>query len=204
MVKLKQIVPFEHGVSWVVDELMQRASHALLVDGKVWLIDPVDAPEALEAARQLGEIGGVIPLLDRHPRDCQALATHSNVPLHRLPDELPGTPFQVLPVVSGKFWKERALWWPDTSTLVVAELLGNNPSFGATPEHPLGVHAFMRTARPKVGDHLPVSHLLLGHGAPVHDGAAEAIAHAYERRLRDLPKLALLPLQMLRGNRKRG
>jgi hypothetical protein len=27
---------------WVVDEFMQRCSHALVVDGRVWLIDPVD------------------------------------------------------------------------------------------------------------------------------------------------------------------
>ena len=45
-------------------------------------------------------------------------------------------------------------------------------------------------AKTKVGDHLPVQHLLVGHGEPVHEGAAEAIAGAYQHRLRDL---ALIP-----------
>lgn len=44
----------------------------------------------------------------------------------------------------------------------------------------------------KVGDHLPVQHLLVGHGAPVHEHAAEALATAYRHRLRDL---ALLPVR---------
>jgi len=36
---------------------------------------------------------------------------------------------------------------------------------------------------------------------PQHEGAAEAIAAAYRRRLRDLPRLALVPLNVLRGGR---
>ncbi|MBJ7470148.1 MAG: hypothetical protein JHD16_02560 [Solirubrobacteraceae bacterium] len=183
----KLIVPFEHGLTWVQDEWMQRASHALLVDGKVWLIDPVDEPEAIEQARQLGEIAGVIQLLDRHPRACRKLAEHYDVPLHRLPDDLPGTPLQVVSVLRAKRWQERAIWWPDTGTLVVAELLGTNDYFALSGRGPVGVHPFMRgLVNRKVGDHLPVQHLLVGHGAPVHEGAAEAVAAAYQHRVRDL------------------
>jgi hypothetical protein len=192
---IKLIQPFEHGVTWVMDEWMQRASHALAVDGSVWLIDPVDVPEAIEQAVQLGDVAGVIQLLDRHPRACHSLAQHYNVPLHRLPDgpgTLDGTPFQVIDVLSGKAWTERALWWPDTGTLVVAEQLGTNPYFALSSKSPVGVHPMMRgLLKTRVGDHLPVQHLLVGHGAPVHDDAATAIAVAYRRRLSDtvlLPK----------------
>lgn len=185
---VKLIQPFEHGLSWVSDDWMQRGSSALLHEGRVWLIDPVDAPEAIEAARQLGEIAGVIQLLDRHPRDCAALAEHYGVPHHILPDELPGTPFQIIRVMSGRGWKERAIWWPDTGTLVVAEQIGTNPYYALSDASPVGVHPMMRLfTRKKVGEHLPVQHLLVGHGAPVHDDAAVALATAYARRLRDWP-----------------
>ncbi len=196
---VKLIQPFEHGLSWVMDEWMQRASHALVVDGKVWLVDPVDVPEAIEQARQLGEIAGVIQLLDRHPRACKSLAEHYEVPLHRLPDDLPGTPFQIIPVLSGKAWTERAIWWPDTGTLVVAEQLGTNPYFALSKASPVGVHPMMRGfVHKRVGDKLPVQHLLVGHGAPLHDNAATALATAYSRRLRDW---ALMP-KGLRAFRK--
>lgn len=187
---VKLIQPFEHGVSWVMDEWMQRGSHALVHEGKVWLIDPVDVPEAIEQAVQLGEIAGVIQLLDRHPRACAALAEHYGVPHHVLPDELPGTPFQVISVLSGRAWSERAIWWPDTGTLVVAEQVGTNPYYALSKASKVGVHPMMRGfLGTRVGEHLPVQHLLVGHGAPVHDDAAVAIATAYRRRLRDLPLL---------------
>ncbi|MDO9355120.1 MAG: hypothetical protein Q7T55_15590 [Solirubrobacteraceae bacterium] len=184
---LKLIQPFEHGLTWVMDEWMQRASHALVVDGEVWLIDPVDVPEAIEQAVQLGEIAGVIQLLDRHPRACHSLASHYDVPLHRLPKgpgALDGTPFQVIDVLDGKAWRERALWWPDTGTLVVAEQLGTNPYYALSGKSAVGVHPMMRAlVKKRVGDHLPVQHLLVGHGAPVHQDAAVAIAAAYDGRL---------------------
>lgn len=202
MAQLKAIVPFEHGLSWICDEWMQRASHALVIDGRVWLVDPVDIPEAIEQARGLGEIAGVIQLLDRHNRDCAALAEHFGVPHHKLPTEIPDAPgLQVLPVLRGRMWKESALWWPDTGTLVVAELLGSNDTFVLNQRDAVGIHAFMRAHKARVGDHLPVSHLLMGHGLPQHEHAAEAIAAAYRRRWRDLPRLALVPLNVLRGGR---
>jgi hypothetical protein len=187
---VKVIVPFEHGLSWVMDEWMQRASHALLVEGKVWLIDPVDVPEAIEQARALGEIAGVIQLLDRHPRACASLAEHYGVVHHKLPNALPGTPFQVLQVMRGKAWNERAIWWPDTGTLVVAEQVGTNDYYALGSASPVGVHPMMRAfVKKRPGANLPVQHLLVGHGAPVHHDAATALATAYTRRLRDLPLL---------------
>ena len=76
------LYPFEHGLTWVMREWMRRASHAVVADGKVWLIDPVDVPMAIEAAHALGEFGGVIQLLDRHPRACKLLAEHYKIPFY--------------------------------------------------------------------------------------------------------------------------
>jgi len=61
------------GFGWVVEEAMTRTSHALAADAKVWLVDPIDWPEAIERALTLGEPAGVVQLLDRHQRDCAAL-----------------------------------------------------------------------------------------------------------------------------------
>ncbi len=42
---LTVIDEFTDGVGWIAypDETMERASHALSVDGDVWVLDPVDA-----------------------------------------------------------------------------------------------------------------------------------------------------------------
>ena len=65
----------EWGIGWIAAEpvFMQRCSHALVVDGKVWLIDAVAGDGVEERVRALGEPAGVVQLLDRHRRDCAAL-----------------------------------------------------------------------------------------------------------------------------------
>src|SRR3954471_11739112 len=47
------------GLSWVMDDVMERACHALRGDdGRVWLIDPARDDEALAAAAALRPPGG--------------------------------------------------------------------------------------------------------------------------------------------------
>ena len=58
------------GVTWVEQNAMARAAHAVLVDQRVWLIDPYEDTEALAAVAELGTPAGVLQLLDRHNRDC--------------------------------------------------------------------------------------------------------------------------------------
>ena len=82
------------GFGWIAAEpaLLARASHALRVDGRVWLVDPVDGPEVDAHVRALGEPAGVVQLIDRHDRDCAVLAERYGVPHHRVPlDGLPGS-----------------------------------------------------------------------------------------------------------------
>ena len=64
---------------------MQRASHALSHDGGVWLVDPVDGDGLEELLAPLGEVRGVLQLLDRHARDGAALARRHGVPLLETP-----------------------------------------------------------------------------------------------------------------------
>ena len=145
-------------VTWIAADpgFMQRASHALVVGGGTWLIDPVD----------------------RHNRDCVLLAHHFGVHLHRLPtDAIPNTPFQVISVRSSRRWTERALWWADRRCLVVAEMLGTASYFRA-PGQRVGVHPFARFSPPQVLRGFAALHLLMGHGDSVHDPDAGAMADA--------------------------
>jgi len=185
-------LPF--GFTWVQREAMARASHALVDEGRVWLVDPVDAPGVLERARELGEIAGVIQLLDRHERDAPALCKSLAVPHLRLPEELPGTPFEVVPVLGLRMWTERALWWPAQRTLVVAEAVGTSPWFTAGSD-PVGVHAMLRLTPPRALRGFAPEHLLVGHGEPVSgDDARHGLRRALGRARRDVPRwLAGLP-----------
>jgi hypothetical protein len=185
------------GLTWIVEEPMQRASHALADDGRVWLIDPVDVSEALEKAAGLGEPAGVIQLLDRHGRSCARLAAELGVPHLSVPDAVPDSPFEVIPIVRFPGWRESALWWPEREALVVAEVLGANSYYTAGDE-PAAVHFLVRALPPGGLRGYRPQHLLMSHGPPVHGAeAAEAVERAYARSRRDLPRvLAKLPREL--------
>ena len=65
---------FDHGFGWQADEFLQRTSHAVLAGGRVWITDPIDAEGIDERINELGEPAGVVQLVDRHRRDCAAVA----------------------------------------------------------------------------------------------------------------------------------
>jgi hypothetical protein len=122
----------DFGFGWVADdETVRRTSHALVVDGGVWFVDPVDWPEAEERARLLGEPRGVIQLLDRHNRDCAALAVRLGVPHHALPARIEHAEFEFLPIARNRWWREVALWWPARRVLVCADAVGTLAYFRA-------------------------------------------------------------------------
>ena len=189
----------DFGFSWVLDEAMTRTSHALVDEGRVWIIDPVDEGDALERARALGEPAGVIQLLDRHNRDCEAVAKRFGVPHLNLPETLPDSPFEPFSVVSTRFWKEVGLWWPARRALVVAEAVGTNAMFtgGSTP---VGVHVFLRLTPPrKLAAYAP-DHLLVGHGSGIDGpGTPAALSEALDRSRRDLPRVLAKMPHALRG-----
>jgi len=177
------------GLTWVQDEAMMRASHALADDGRVWLVDPVDSPGAVERAQGLGEIVAVVQLLDRHNRDCAAIAARLGVPHLSVPDVVADSPLEVVPVVHWPKWAENALWWPAKRTLVVAEAVGT-ASFYTFDEDPVGVHAMLRPLPPRkaLGGFAPEL-LLVGHGAPASGtDASDGLRRALASARRGLPK----------------
>jgi len=182
-------LPF--GFSWFPEETLTRTAHALDTGDGVWLIDPVDVPDAIERARALGPLAGVIQLLDRHNRDCAELAARLDVPHLRLPATVPGSPFEVIEVLEVPRWHELALWWPERRVLVVAEMIGTNHVY-RLGSGPAGVHPLLRGLPPGSLRHYQPEHLLVGHGRGVHGPlAAAALEDAYDRSRRDFPKLAL-------------
>ena len=164
-------LPF--GISWYPDEALTRTGHALDTGSGVWLIDPVDDPEAIARVTALGPPAGVIQLLDRHNRDCAGLASRLGVPHLRLPDVIPDSPFSVIDVVRIPRWHEQALWWADRRALVVAEAIGTNPVYALGPG-PAGIHPMLRAFPPGALRHFEPEHLLVGHGRGVHGPAATA------------------------------
>jgi hypothetical protein len=182
---------FDGGFGWIARERMQRCSHALVAEGRVWVIDPVDGEGVEERIRTGGEPAGVIQLLDRHNRDCRALAGRLGVPHHEVPVELiEGAPFEFLVVRKGWTWKEVALWWPERRVLVCADALGS-VSYFVAPGERLGVHPLLRPIPPRkrLGNVEPEV-VLCGHGEGVLAGAApvfqEALSTARRRTLRAL------------------
>jgi len=174
---------------WVLDEFLQRCSHALIVDGRVWVIDPLDGDGVDERIRAAGQPAGVIQLLDRHNRDCSAFADRLGVPHHVLPRRpIERVPFEFLPVRQGQLWKEVALWWPQRQVLVCGDALGTVPALRVGGEQ-LALHPLLRPFPPRRLGEVDPQHVLCGHGEGVHgDAAAPAVREALVTARRRLPR----------------
>jgi hypothetical protein len=186
------------GLTWTEPGGMARAAHAVLDGDRVWLVDPFDDEAALTAAAQLGRPAGVLQLLDRHNRDCEQVAQRFGVPLLRLPERIPDAPFEAVSVVSRRWWREVALWWPQERTLIVAEALGTAPAFalgGAA-----GVHPMLRLRPPRAAlSHFQPERLLVGHGRAIETRANVALDRALAHARSDIPRLLLKAPSLLRG-----
>lgn len=178
------------GFGWLSPDRpkLQLASHALLADGGVWVVDPAEAEGIEERVRGLGEPAGVLQLLDRHNRACAEFARRLGVPHHRVPFERVG-PFEPIPVVRGRFWQEVALWWPERRVLVCADALGTVPHYFALGGERLGVHPLLRLAPPRQLARVEPEHVLCGHGAGVHEDAAGAVREALDHSRRRAPRV---------------
>jgi hypothetical protein len=187
------------GFGWIEEGGLGRCSHALAAGGRVWLVDPIEGEPVEELLRGLGDPAGVLQLLDRHNRACEAWADRLDVPLHQTPFEaVPNTPFQPVGIVRRRFWREVALWWPERRILVCADALGTVPSW-RTGGQPLGVHPLLRLVPPRRLADLAPEHVLVGHGEGVHGpGAAAAVGEAVRTARRELPRAWLGSLQELR------
>ena len=186
--KLRFCDEFDHGLGWQAeDEFLRRTSHAVLAAGRVWVTDAIDGPDIDERIRALGEPAGVVQLVDRHRRDCEAVARRLGVPLHVTPfGGLPDAPFEALAVSRVRLWREVALYFSQERVLVCGDALGSVGYFRAGSE-PFGVHPLLRLMPPRRAfGGLEPEHILFGHGDGAHGATAgpalhEALATARRR-----------------------
>jgi hypothetical protein len=191
--------PHRVGLTWTEPGFMERTAHGVRSGERVWLVDPFEDEPALEAVASLGEPAGVLQLLDRHNRDCGPIAARLGVPLVRLPDRLPDTPFEVVHVLTRWGWNEVALWWKEEQALIVAEAIGTAPAFALG--RPAGVHPMLRLTPPRsqFRPYQP-SMLLVGHGPAIESGAADALRDALAHSRSDIPRFVTAVPRLIRGS----
>ncbi len=192
----------EWGFGWLSSDRprLQIASHALVANGQVWIVDPTDAPGLDERIRALGEPAAVAQLLDRHERDCAVVARRLGVPHLRLPATIRDSPFEVVPLLRRRWWREIALWWPERRVLVCADALGTVPHYFALNGEPLGIHPLLRLRPPTALAGLDPEHVLCGHGDGVHVNAAAALRDALAQ---SRGRLVRLPVELVAAWRGR-
>lgn len=208
--ELREIDRWEGGVGWIAypDEQMQRASHAIAVDGGVWLLDPVDADGLDALLAEFGEVVGVVVMLDRHKRDAAAIARRHDVsvyvpdwmtgvaseldaPVERFGRELADTGYRAITVRDSTVppWQEVGLYHEASGTLVVPESVGAAEYFLA-PGEQLGVHPMLRLFPPtRALASLSPERILTGHGPGVMENASTALRDALDNSRRRTPSL---------------
>lgn len=196
-------------VSWKREPsgLMACVSHAVRDDdGKVWVFDPVDGVELDELVTNLGEVAGVIVLLDRHVRNAPEIAARLGVPLYfpvgkqrqKLPSgtirydtHIEGCPFEFIVVRQhDRSWLERAAVLPSRGLLIIAEAVGTVDYYKGGGDLTLAMHPVMRAFPPRVLQGLEPRRLLVGHGMPVEGNPAEALEEAFADARRGIPRMA--------------
>jgi hypothetical protein len=186
---MRVVDEFENGFGWQADtpEYMERTSHAVAIDGGVWLFDAVDVDGLDERVRSLGKPAGVVQLLDRHGRDCLRIAERFGVPLLITPRAGHGA-IRPIRTVWIPGWHEVAVHLADERVLVVGDALGTAGYFRAPGER-LAVHPVLRVAPPRKLLGLAPLHVLCGHGEGVHgDEAAPALDEALRTARRRFPR----------------
>lgn len=184
---------WDGGVGWMAypDEGIQRTSHALAVDGDLWLVDPIDVPDLDDLLAEYGTVAGAVVLFPHHQRDAAAIANRHDVAVH-VPDalldrmagmdapvepigvELADTAYGLHQIVDRPWWNDWALYGEDTGALVVGESIGTAPHFLAGDER-LGVHPIARWTPPRRLARLDPDRILVGHGAGIHEDGGEDV-----------------------------
>ena len=187
--------------AWVAGDWMRRAGSAIAVDGGCIVCDPVDGPGLDAALEPIGPVLAVWTLLVRHRRDGAQVAARHGAPLLQPADvlaQIPPAGIDVL-LLAGSTARpiEVALWLADRRLLVCPEAVGTADYYLARPGERLGAHPFGRLRPPRAAlAGIAPETIAVGHGPPLTDGAADALAGTLARARSDLPRAWLRILRM--------
>ena len=149
------------GVGWLAhpEERGMRASHAVVFDDGVWIIDPLDAPGIDEHIVALGEVVGVAVLSSMHARDAHHFGDRYDVPVYvpdgmdglsngldtphpRYLDEFPARGVRILARHPFPGFDEANLFHEPTQTLYIGDSLGTTP-WHTVGQETLGAQALL-------------------------------------------------------------
>jgi hypothetical protein len=178
---------------------MERASHALAVDGGSSSSIPWTIPRSTRGSARSASPPAWCSCSTATTATRLARRPVYGVPLHRLPDRIvPGTPLQVVDVVDVPVWRERALWWPQQRLLLVPESVGSAAYYRAPGER-VAAHPMRRLLAPRGLAAFEPEHLLFGPRRRLHAGAAEALRQAVTVAPRTTPAWVAARLRGLRN-----
>lgn len=203
----KEIDRWEGGVGWIAhpEEDGERASHALLGDDGVWIIDPVDAPGIDDLIAEYGDVEGVAVLSNYHARDAGQVASRHGVSVHiprwmtRIPDRvdapveqegaiLSTAGFETIRVKPLSMYQGAIAYREEDGTLIVPDLLSSGSGYPVGTER-IGVMLGMRLFPPRdLFDGIEPERILFGHGEGVFEEADEALETALVGARRRLPQ----------------
>jgi len=198
---------WDDGFGWLAhpDEDARRASHAVLGDDGVWLLDPLDAPGLDRVISGLGDVAGVAVLSNYHSRDAAHFADRYDVPVHvpdwfdavpatadapveRVTDSLGGSGFELRRVDPLPTWREAIAWRETDKTLYTADLLSALPLY-RTGDERLGLYLFARLFPPRDAfTDIEPTRIICGHGPGVFEDATDALQYALSNARTQFPR----------------
>ncbi|MFB6162888.1 MAG: hypothetical protein ABEJ86_05560 [Halococcoides sp.] len=201
---MTDVVECGPALTWIADpdERMERASHAISVEGETWLIDPVACEGLHERLDDRPPVAGVAVLLDRHRRDADLLARSFDVPVaipeamdiddafdapvHRIDGTLGETAIQVETLIDWPVWTEATAYHESSETLIVPEAVGT-AAYERSGGERVGIHPALRLIPPRSLGRFGPDHLLVGHGHPICADASDALDDALASARRRAP-----------------
>lgn len=210
----EEIDRWSGGVGWIAhpDEEGERASHAIVGDDGVWIIDPVDAPGIDEMVAEFGDVVGVVVLSSYHARDAGQIAARHGVSVHvpqwmdRIPervdspvevadDVLRDAGFETFHVEPLSLYQEAIAYREADGTLVVPDLLSSGSGYPVGGER-IGLMLGLRPFPPRdLFEGVEPQRILFGHGEGVFRDAAEALDTALVGARKRFPRALAANLQ---------
>ena len=203
----KEIDRWSGGVGWIAypEEEGKRASHTIVGEDGVWIIDPLDAPGIDELIAEYGDVKGVAVLSSYHSRDADQIANRHEVSVHipqwmnRVPERvdapikretevLGGAGFETFHVEPLSMYQGAIAYREEDGTLIVPDLLSSGSSYPVGDER-IGLMLGVRPFPPRdLFEGIEPERILFGHGEGVFQDAGEALDAALTGARKRFPR----------------